>query len=61
VRILVAMVKPKALERQVDDTGPYLAMACAVKLKLFDFVFHRERLILLRTPLSLLFFLETEG
>jgi hypothetical protein len=54
------MVKPKALERQVDDTGPYLAMACAVKLKLFDFVFRRERLILLRTRLSLLF-LETEG
>jgi hypothetical protein len=42
VCIFVAMVNPKALEGQVDDTGPFLAMACAVKLKLYDFMFHRE-------------------
>jgi hypothetical protein len=42
VRIFVAMVNPKALEGQVDETGPFLAVACAVKLKLFGFVFRRE-------------------
>jgi hypothetical protein len=36
------MVNPKALEGQVDYTGPFLAVACDVKLKLFDFVFLRE-------------------
>jgi hypothetical protein len=42
VRILVAMVNPKALEAQVDDIGPFLAVACTVRLKLFRFVFRRE-------------------
>jgi hypothetical protein len=36
------MVNPKALEGQVDDTGHFLAVACAIKLKLFGFVFRRE-------------------
>jgi hypothetical protein len=42
VCILVAMFNPKALEAQLDDFGPLLAVACAVRLKLFSFVFHRE-------------------
>jgi hypothetical protein len=42
VRVFVAMVNPMALEGQVDDTGPFLVVACAVKLKLFGFVFRRE-------------------
>jgi hypothetical protein len=42
VRILVAMVNPKALEAHVNDIGPFLAVAFAVRLKLFSFVFRRE-------------------
>jgi hypothetical protein len=42
VHIFVAMVNPKALEGHVDDFCPFLAVACAVKLKFFSFVFCRE-------------------
>jgi hypothetical protein len=61
VRILVAMVNPKALEAQVDDIEPFLVVACAVKLKLFTFVFRHEPAEFVADPVFSQFFLEEEG
>jgi hypothetical protein len=61
VRVFVAMVNPKALEGQVDDTGPFLAVACAVKLKLFGFVFRREPVDFVADPSFTPFFWRRKG
>jgi hypothetical protein len=42
VHVLVAMEKPKALEKQVDGSCPLLVVACALKPKIFYLLFHRE-------------------
>jgi hypothetical protein len=42
IRISVSMVNPKALEKHVDVSGPYNGVAYVVKLKLYEFFFHRE-------------------
>jgi hypothetical protein len=61
VRIYVAMVNPMALEGQVDDRGPFLAVACAVKLKLFDFVFRHEPADFVADPSFTPFFWRRKG
>jgi hypothetical protein len=55
------MVNPRALEGQVDDTGPFLAVACAVKLKLFGFVFRRELADFVADPSFIPFFWRRKG
>jgi hypothetical protein len=55
------MVNPKALEGQVDDIGPFLAVACAVKLKLFDFVFRHEPVDFAVDPSFTSFFWRQKG
>jgi hypothetical protein len=55
------MSNPKALEGQVDDTGPFLAVACVVKLKLFDFVFRREPADFVADPSFTHFFWRRKG
>jgi hypothetical protein len=42
VRILIGMMNPKALEKQADVTGLYIGVGVVVKLKFFEFLFHRE-------------------
>jgi hypothetical protein len=61
VRIFVAMVNPKALEGHVDDNGPFLAMACVVKMKLFGFVFRREPADFVADPSFTPFFWRQKG
>jgi hypothetical protein len=61
VRILVAMVNPKVLEAQTDDIAPFLAVACAVRLKLFSFVFRREPAEFVADPSFSQFFWRRKG
>jgi hypothetical protein len=52
VRIFVSMVNPKALEKHVDVSGPYNGVAYVVKLKLYEFFFHREASYFVPDPAS---------
>lgn len=42
VRILVGMLDSKVLEKRISDDGPYIRVACVVKLKEYGFYFGRE-------------------
>jgi hypothetical protein len=55
------MVKPSSLEKQVDGSGPFLAVTCAVQLKLFDFLFRREPAIFILDPSFVPFFWRRKG
>ena len=61
VVILVAMLDSKVLEKRLDDNGPYIGAACVVKLREYDFFFHREPTDFTPDPCFVPFFWRRKG
>jgi hypothetical protein len=55
------MLKPSSLEKQVDCSGPVLAVTCAVKLKLYDLFFRREPATFVPDPSFVPYFWRRKG
>ncbi|KAE8820199.1 hypothetical protein D1007_01912 [Hordeum vulgare] len=61
VRILVGMLDSKVLEKRINDDGPYIGVACVVKLKEYGFYFRREAADFIPHPNFVPFFWRRKG